>query len=553
MCAFWMTAIAQTPDVVRLDASSAHQNVYPAPMSMATGLEAALTVQEVAALPRDRFVPFQPRATQPISMDRPLWLRMQVAAGDAKASNWLLEMPTVIVDRYEVYQRDAAGAWQMATAGDRVPHEQWPVSSLRPRFPLLASGSDTQDVYVRVMHQLPATIQPVIVNVHAATQRDVAQMLWAGMLAGLMGALLLICLQMAWAYNDRTYLWYAGYLLATTLATLAYSGVGQQLLWPTASKFASDAIVYSILLAYIFNLLFVSAMFGKWLGKAYRRVTLLLITACVAYMLTTIFIAKYASVIMFFIAINLGVSSFVLFTAVQAWRRAVPYSGYWLLVYLPYLMSISLILAEASGQINLPWLPANALLLCAMAEAIAMMFCLNAYSRERHAQAVREQIAAQRDPLTGFLNEQRFMDLASTAWQRAGRSGRDMSLAYVLVESKDEDLSTVQFEALMLRSVRMVRTAMRENDGLGRIGRNMLGIAMPDMKPGEDLNARLSRLVALGLMLNPNDQNAHVVKFTLAVASWRNNPAEFTLVDTQLRALLAKGSDERARTIRFLV
>ncbi|TAG25390.1 MAG: hypothetical protein EAZ37_12960 [Burkholderiales bacterium] len=552
ICASWIHTQAQTPTVVRLDAKSTETPSYPAPLSVAFGLDGSLTVQDVAALPRDRFVPFAPRATQPISIDEPLWLRMQVEASDTKSSNWLLEIPTVIVDRYEVYQRDTAGNWQMAASGDRVPHEQWPVPSLRPRFPLVASGAGVQDVYIRVVHQLPATIQPVIVDVAGATKRDVSHMLWSGMLAGLMVALLLICLQMTFSYRDRTYLWYAAYLLSTTLATWAYSGVGQQFLWPTASKFASDAVVYFVLSAFSFNLLFVSGMFGKWLGRAYRRATYALIAACVAYMVMTIFIVNYASAIMFFMAITIAVSSFILFTAVQAWRKAVPYSGYWLLVYIPYLMSIALVVAESSGQITLPGLPVNTPILAAMVEAVAMMFCLNAYSRESHAQAVREQVAAQRDPLTGFLNEQRFIDLASSAWLNASQSGRHISLAYVLVESKEHDLSTVQFEALMLRSVRMVRTAMRESDGLGRIGRNMLGICMPNMKPGEDLNARLSRLVALGLMLNPNDKNSQALKFTIAVGSWRINSEDFKLVDKQLRALLVKDSEERPRTIRFL-
>ncbi len=538
--------------VVPLDISKISGSVDSAPLTVAFGLNAAQTIEEVAALPSHRFAPFIPRATYPISIDNPLWLRIQISGSQGLETQWLLEMPTVIVDRYEVYQRDASGAWQMAAAGDRVPHVQWPARSLRPRFPLNVSNAGVHDVYIRVIHQLPATIQPVIVNATSATQRDVSHTLWSGLLAGLMAALLLICLQMMLSYRDWTYLWYALYLLATLLSAMAYSGVGQQFLWPNASKFASDAVVYFVLSAFSFNLLFVSAMFGKWLGNAYRRVTLLLIAACVGYMLLTIFIVEYAQAIPFFIAITVSISAFILFTAVQAWRKRVPYSRYWILVYTPYVVSIALILAQSTGQITMPWLPLNTPMLAAMVEAIAMMFCLNAYSRESHAQAVREQVAAQRDPLTGFLNESRFIDLANKAWLRAKSSGRDISLAYVLVESKEQNLSTVQLEALMLRSVRMVRTAMRERDGVGRIGRNVLGIAMPDVKPSDALNASLSRLVALGLMLNPNENNMQPLKFTVSVASWRINSEDFYLIDKKLRALLIKDSEERPRTIRFL-
>jgi GGDEF domain-containing protein len=568
----WISAPAQAQKqeqaLVNLNARFAANgnegHSYPAPLSVATGLDASLTVQDVAALPRERFVPFLPKQAQPISTEQPLWLRLQVESGSScesgsgstKAQSWLLEMPNAIIDRYEVYQRDASGVWQMQSAGDRVPHQQWPIPVLRPRFALNAlessAESGVQDVYIRVVHQIPATLKPVIVDSEAAAQRNASEVLWSGLLAGLMGALLLICLQMTISYRDWSYLWYSGYLLTTMLAALSYSGVAHQFLWPQATKFASDAVVYFVLAAFAFNMGFINSMFGKWLGKAYRWATAVLIAACVAYMVMTVFIENYAKTTLTFTAITVAASALILLTAISAWRKRVPYSGYWLLVYAPYVLSISLVLAESAGQINLPWLPVSTPMLSAILEAIAMMLCLNAYSREKHAQAVREQVAAQRDPLTGFLNEARFMDVASKAWLRASRTGRDISLAYVLVESKDQDLNTVQLEALMLRSVRMVRTAVRDSDGVGRIGRNMLGISMPDMQPGDDLSARLSRLVALGLMLNPQDSTAQAVKFTLAVGTWRVNAEEFKLVDKKLRALLLKDDTERPRAIRFL-
>ena len=542
----WAQASADTPASKPLS--------FAAPLEVAVGLDAKLTVQEVAALPRERFTAFAAKAMQPMSIDQPLWLRMQLDPNEVRRSNALLELPSVLVDRYEVYQRDASGAWQMAVAGDRVAHRQWPLNSLRPRFPLNPTGATplSQEVYVRVVHQLPGMIEPTLVNANQATQRDVGQMLIAGVLAGLMTALLLICLQMTLSYRDRTDLWYAGYLLATLMAAMAYCGVGQQFLWPTTNKFSSDAIVYFVLAAFSFNLLFVSAMFGKWLGRRYVLVTRILIAMCIAYMVHTIFVEDYASSIMVFLFICVAITAFILFTAVQAWRKGVPYSGYWLLVYIPYLLSIILITAVSAGQITLAWLPVNTPMFSAMLEAVAMMFCLNAYSRESHAQAVREQIAEQRDPLTGFLNEARFMDMADKAWLRAGRTGGDVSLAYVLVECKQQNLSIVEAEALMLRSVRMVRTAMRESDSIGRIGRNILGISMPDAKPGDALNASLQRLVALGLMLDPRDKAAQALTFTVAVGSWRITPEDFKWMDKRLRSLLAKDTEERQRAIRYL-
>jgi two-component system, sensor histidine kinase LadS len=537
--------------VVRLDTSSAVKS-YAAPLDVATGLDAALTVQDVAALPRERFVPFVPKTTHPISINKPLWLRMQVDTGQAATSTWLLEMPTVIVDRYEVYQRDAGGMWRMTTAGDRVAHTQWPMTSLRPRFPMQTASGGMQDIYIRVIHQLPATIQPMMVESSAAAAQDGVHTLWVGIVAGLIAALCMVCLQMALVFRDKTYAWYAGYLLASMLAALAYAGVGHKFLWPAASSFSSDAVVCFIMAAYAFNLLFVSEMFGKWCGIFFRLATMILVICCAAWIIHSLLTENYATSAVVFVLIAVLASSLILFTAIRAWHQEAPYSGYWLLVYLPFLISVCLAVAHNSGQLSLPSLPAHVPLLAFMAEALAMLFCLNAYSRQRHAQATREQVAAERDPLTGFLKEADFLGIASKAWLLASERRSDMTLAYVLVESKDHSINAMQFEALMLRSVRLVRIAMRETDSMGRIGRNMLGIAMPGMKPGENLNARLSRLIALGLMLDPADGTAYALKFTIAVGSRRVHSMSFHEINLQLRALLMNDSEKQARAIRFL-
>ncbi len=551
LCASGGFASAQTA-ILRPGATAAPQSHQALPLDVAVGLDATHTIQDVATLPPERFKPFDAQATHFISSNKPLWLRLQVDASQAAASQWHLEFPTVVVDRFEVYQKDASGLWQMAAAGDHVPHTQWPLHSLHPRFPLLAQDTGPRNVYIRVMHLMPSQISPYIVRPDAATAQDTQQILLMGIVVGLFGVLTLICLQMTISYRDRTYLWYAGYLFFTMATAMAYSGLGQYLLWPLAGKFASDILVYMQLSAFAFNLQFVNAMFGQRIGSYHTWLTRILIAACLGYIMHIALGADYANSVFVFMGIVISSCIFIVSTAVLAWRKKIRYSGYWLLIYGPYLLSIALVSLENAGLLNLPWMPFSLPLITIMIEAVAMMFCLNAFSREGHAQAVREQAAAQRDPLTGFLNEAHFMQAANDDWRRASRSGRDVSMAYVLVEPKDKGLDTVQAEAIMLKSVRMVRIAMRESDAVGRIGKNMLGIAMPDIPPGDALTGRLSRLVALGLMLDPHDSAAQALKFTLAVSSWRINPEEFNWIDKQLRSLLQKDTEEHPRTIRFL-
>lgn len=530
-----------------------HPASSPAPLQVLEGLPASTTVDQVAAMDAALFKPLLSSKRYAVSAASPLWLRMTLAPGGVvDGAGWLLEFPTVIVDRYELFQRDANGAWRVAVAGDFVAHVQWPVDSLRPRFPLPAPGVAAQDIFVRVVHRLPVNLNPVLVSAAEATRRDVVQMLWVGLQLGVIATLVLFCAQMALAYRDRTYAWYAGYLVLTIMATLCYTGVGQRFLWPYATTFASHAIVLSVMGALAFNLQFTRSIFGGLQGRNFHRVARVLVALCLVYMTASPFVEQYERMVPMFHVITLSVFAFTIFCAWRAWRRGVAFGGYWLLVYVPYIVCVALALAESSGLITAPWLPNETPVAAALVEVVVMMLCFNAWSRLRHAETVREQAAKEHDPLTGFLNRKTFRDRAARIWHAAPGRGRDLAIIYVAVEPADPDgLNTVEAEELLARSVRQVRTITRDFDTVGRLGRNMLGIVMEGVSPGDALTARLSRLVALGLMRDADDPASVALRFSVAVGSRRSVAGDFAVLDAALQALMATNSDTH-RPIRFL-
>ncbi|MDO8385806.1 MAG: 7TM diverse intracellular signaling domain-containing protein [Polaromonas sp.] len=526
---------------------------YRAPLRVLEGLPASATVEQVAAMDAALFKPLVSGKRYAVTAASPLWLRMTLAPGEAaNGAGWLLEFPTVIVDRYEFFQRDAGGAWRMGVAGDFVAHAQWPADSLRPRFPLPPSGADAQDVFVRVVHRLPVNLSPVLVSAAEAARRDLAQMLWVGLQLGVILTLVLFCAQMALAYRDRTYAWYAGYLVFTLMATLCYTGVAQRYLWPHATTFASHAIVLSVMGALAFNLQFTRSIFGGLQGRNFHRVARVLVALCLAYMVASPLVEPYERMVPAFHIITLSVFAFTITCAWRAWRRGVAFGGYWLLVYLPYLVCVALALAESSGLISAPWLPGETPVAAALVEVVVMMLCINAWSRLRHADMVRDQAAKEHDPLTGFLNHKTFRGRAARIWNAAPDLRRDLAIIYVCVEPADPDrLNTIEAEELLARSVRLVRTITRDFDLVGRLGRNMLGIVMEGVTPGEGLRARLSRLVALGLMRDADDPASMALRFTLAVGSRSSEVGDFAALDAELQALLADDGQAQ-RAIRFL-
>lgn len=526
---------------------------YDAPLRVVEGLPASMGVADVAALPLGRLEVFKPHRRYAASAEAPLWLHLKIVASLAHASRtWLLEFPTVIVDRYQVFQRDAQGSWTVMEAGDRVAHMRWPLDSLRPRFPLLAPAAGEYDVFVRVEHQLPLRLRPVIVEADQAMQRDSDQMLWTGLLLGVIATLVFTCLQMTLAFRDHTYAWYAGYLVCTALAALCYTGIAQRDLWPHATKFSSDAIVYAVVMAFAFNLQFARSMFGGLQGLAWRMAGRVLVALCLGYALLTWARDDYGKHIAGFYGVSLAVFIYLITMAVQAWRRGLVYGGYWLMVYVPYLLSIALSLAASVGMLPSSLLPGQTPVLAAMAEAVAMMWCINAYGRLRHAQAVREQVAARRDPLTGFLQLRVFRKRAGLIWDSAARNHRDVAVIYVSVEpAQSSTQNAVEAEALVARSVRQVRTVTREFDTVGRLARNRLGIVMTDLAPGDALSSRLARLVALGLMVDPQDPSAMEIRFRLVVGARRDFGGNFVELDSALTAMLDR-HDGSPRAIQFL-
>jgi GGDEF domain-containing protein len=227
---------------------------------------------------------------------------------------------------------------------------------------------------------------------------------------------------------------------------------------------------------------------------------------------------------------------FILYSALNAWRKGVQFARYWLMVYAPYLLTIGIVLAKSIGLVALPWLPSEAPVIAAVVEAVAMMLCINAYSRLRHAEAVKEQVSAWHDPLTGFLNASSFRQKATELWQAAPAQRRNVAVVYISVEPAASAVATDN-EALMARSVRMVRSVAREFDTVGRLSRNRLALLMADVPEGETLSGRLSRLVALGLMRDTHEAHDVEIRFRVSVGVRKQFAGSFEELDAALQTL----------------
>ena len=159
------------------------------------------------------------------------------------------------------------------------------------------------------------------------------------------------------------------------------------------------------------------------------------------------------------------------------------------------------------------------------------------------------------DPLTGFFNARAFNLRLTTQWNKVIGSQQDIALALIHVHhhsEKNDPESALRLERKLLRSVRLLHTITRDVDLIGRVGGNVLALAMPGIPMGEDLNNRLARLVALGLMSDSYDTQPTELRFRIAVGTrgtWGN---DLKSLDNHLRGAIMQSTGWSRRPIHYI-
>jgi hypothetical protein len=120
-----------------------------------------------------------------------------------------------------------------------------------------------------------------------------------------------------------------------------------------------------------------------------------------------------------------------------------------------------------------------------------------------------------------------------------------VAVVYISVEPEKAGV-VMDNEAMMARSVRMVRSMAREFDTVGRPSRDRLALIMADLPEGDALSARLSRLVALGLMYDSHETRDTAIRFRMSVGLRKAFAGSFAELEAALLALLQDeaGSDK---------
>jgi GGDEF domain-containing protein len=518
---------------------------------------ATATVQQIAAGTAGSFKPFNPDVQQDMSWEQPLWLRFRVTANvPTTGTAWTLVLSKPFIDRAEFYALRPDGTWQMQAAGDWIAHRQWPQRSLNPQFFLPALNAGTHDFYVRVFNLVPLHFAMQVLPAEAATAQMHETFLLAALLLGVVALMLLLSTALALVHREPAYAWYALYVLVCLVTMASFLGIGNYALWPTTTWWPEESTTVLAMVVMVAQLQFCRAMFlPQFAGRKLRRYSAMALWA------SAVALAAYAAfeVPTLQIALSVGVmllcAGLMVAIVLKALRRGNAVAWLWLVAYAPLLLVVALTVVDTFGWVALPWLPYNAPLYALIFEMPVLLIALHLHAKRQHMLAAGGAAQPHVDPYTGLRMPRLSPQALEYLWSQEQPKGRDMAVAYV--DALHEaglmaKLDVARARRTLLRSARLLRTVLREQDTIALAEQQRFVVIMPNMGLNENLANRLARLVALGYMTDPDDPQDAPVQFRVVVSSKKNFAASWPEVDSAMQRKLSHEEGWGRRSIRYV-
>lgn len=436
---------------------------------------AALGIEQVLAVPATRWQGNEADVFSRGYDHAAWWLRFDVKRQVAIPDHDLLEIAYPVLDHVEVWvlHRDQVAAHYLM--GDKQPFASRPVPHRFFLVPLYLQAKEPYSVLLRVRTSSSVQVPLTLWDKNAYVAHDQYRLMAEGLYCGAMLVMVLYNFFVFFVVRERNYFYYVMYVLSILMFIVSLNGLAYQFLWPEATAWNDEAIIFSLSGTVLFGTLF-TKRFLQLPSTLPRLVPVMhgLVVAALLLMLGT-FVLSYDVLIRLVIAVAVFACLSALAAAGLRWRTGDVSSRYYALAWSSMLLG-GIILALNKFQL----LPQNlftenaaqagsalevVLLSFALAERInsekrlrfnAQQDALEAERRARHAQAealdaqrrANEQLEARvqertealeaanrrlaalsaTDQLTGLKNRRFLDDLLHEEFQRCRRYGRPIAL-----------------------------------------------------------------------------------------------------------------------------
>ena len=522
-------------------------------IAVRSGVPVASTLSDVQAMGEAAFSPFQPQVLYPSDLNHAMWLRLRIASDTALPSNtWVFDCLQPYLDSLHLYAPDGQGGVFTQQAGDQLAMDQWNLRGLYPRLLLPAMAGGEQVVWLKLVHKVPTRVDLSMRTLADSNTHMQHYFLIAGLLIGVVLLMVLIGAYWTIATGDTVNAWYTLFSMSSLATVVVHFGLGGYFLWPHigVELELSKVLLVLVLLMVVLQLQFCKLLFlplepSQLLAHVSNAILCLSGLGLLAYCIVSTNEIRR----LIFIAAGLACGICILILVVRALANGHLSAKLWTLAYTP----LAVVTVVALGQnldawnpiVDIPPYSPMVLLAC---EVPFLLLVLHLRHKDVHTKEVETSIMAKLDPHTGFLAASQFRQVLERTWEKCHLSGKDAAVVYIKpTRSPSSSLETNQ--AL----VRILRTVALPKDTVACVVDNVYAIIMPGTSIGEALSARLSRLVALGMMAAQNGLAAQGLPLRLVCGTLRTSSESSEELHALLLEKLKRTDGWEKRSIRYVV
>lgn len=222
--------------------------------------DASLTVDEVSALPLERFSPVGEASLYFGINPGAVWVRF-VVQNRTQENSFVLEFNNPRLERIDLFWRSGGGAWSEDMDGTDLPLENRLAKHVLPAMRVRVPQGEEVVVFARVKHGGSMRFQVHICHNdlfrQMVTNRTAANFGMAGAMLAMAVFNLVVFLQL----RERSYLYLSAAVLTFLAFTLALNGAGYLWVWPDAHWWSRRSVTTTSMLHQVFlGLFFISFM-----------------------------------------------------------------------------------------------------------------------------------------------------------------------------------------------------------------------------------------------------------------------------------------------------
>jgi 7TM diverse intracellular signalling/7TMR-DISM extracellular 2 len=533
-----------------------------------SGIPIASTREDVAAMGDGALKPFESDAFYPTDKKNALWLKLGFSlAAPLQNNEWQFDFQQNYIDKIELHVQNAQGQWIQHSAGDHIASVDWPVKGLYPRLAVPALPAGEHALWIKIEHTVPTQLTLQLLSAAQSQVNMQHNFLITGALVGLTFLMVILSGYLCIANKDVSTAWYLLYAVCNLCIMVNFTGLGAYLLWPSAGRALelSALTIWLSIIAVATQLQFCRHMFlsvhpwsklSQWTLGA-----LIIVLLCAAFVALTVYQFDAAFELPFIAlpAAHLRMANFLLSGAVgvaamywivlRSAFKGLLTAKIWILAYLPLFVVTGLVIFEHMGMLPMSWLSFYAPMYCLGFEVPMLLLVLHLHHKGQHAKHIESSTLARFDPHTGFLATDEFKPELARLWMLAKKMDKDIAMVYVqmLQGSGRDPLAANQ------AAVRILRTVAVAQDLVACVGGNVYAIIMPATSMNDALSARLSRLVALGLMAGRDGLADQALRFKVVCGTLRASSESCVELHRLLIAKLKLTSGWDKRSIRYIV